>query len=86
MARLVLAFVLTVGATSCDGASSSSDAGGDGGELVWTPCHTGYECTTVEVPIDYDDPASETVGLRVLRASATGERRGVLLVNQGGAW
>lgn len=80
----------STGTTAMTEAAASSDASGDssstGGavDLEWTECHGGYECTTVTVPIDGGDPGSDTIELRVLRAAATGERRGALLVNQGG--
>lgn len=80
------------------GGSSGSGAGGAGGEgagsacsrpaeppsIAWEPCYERYECTTVDVPLDYDGPATGTVGLRVLRARAKCTPEGVMFVNQGG--
>lgn len=52
--------------------------------LGWVPCDE-FECTTLEVPLDYDEPDGETIELAVLRAPATGDDPiGSLLVNPGG--
>lgn len=84
--RLLGALAVGLGSVACSDNAPTGDAGaGDGGSgVAWTACHDDYECATIPVPIDYDDPASGMVGLRVMRARASGERRGVLLVNQGG--
>jgi pimeloyl-ACP methyl ester carboxylesterase len=41
-------------------------------------------CTTVPVPVDYNNPAGEQAKLAVIRVPATGRRIGSLLVNPGG--
>jgi pimeloyl-ACP methyl ester carboxylesterase len=41
-------------------------------------------CTTVAVPVDYDNPAGAHAQLAVIRIPATGQRIGSLLVNPGG--
>ena len=54
--------------------------------LTWTPCD-GQECTWLTVPLDYDQPAGQTIRLRVSRTPATGsaaQRQGSLVVNPGG--
>lgn len=64
-------------------------------ELTWVGCEsidppegvTGqdHECTTVQVPLDYDDPGAGTMLLSLTRLPATGEDRlGSLLLNPGG--
>lgn len=53
-------------------------------QVQWEPCAAGFECATVDVPLDYADPGGETIGLAVDRLPATGEARGSLLVNPGG--
>lgn len=55
-------------------------------EVEWEPCQDGRECATVEVPLDYDDPAAGSIELALLRvpASAQGSRVGTLFVNPGG--
>jgi hypothetical protein len=46
----------------------------------------GFECATVEVPLDYTDPAAGTIGLALIRLPAEpgGQRLGSLFVNPGG--
>jgi pimeloyl-ACP methyl ester carboxylesterase len=55
--------------------------------LHWTPCGDapGVECSTLRVPLDYDRPHGEHVGLAVARARATAPSRriGALLVPPG---
>ncbi len=41
-------------------------------------------CTTVSVPIDYNNPGGAQAKLAVIRIPATGQRIGSLLVNPGG--
>jgi pimeloyl-ACP methyl ester carboxylesterase len=54
-------------------------------QLDWADCDGEYECTTVEVPLDYAAPDGEVIELAVLRQPATGDDRiGSLLVNPGG--
>lgn len=62
--------------------------------LSWDECDEAaedgrgdFECTWLEVPLDYDEPDGDTIDLRVLRRAADGpqdERVGSLLVNPGG--
>jgi len=53
--------------------------------VVWEPCGDGAECTTVAVPIDWDQPTTGTLDIAVTRRPATGgPARGVLLVHPGG--
>ena len=54
-------------------------------ELEWTTCDR-FECSSLEVPVDYDDPAGGTIELALLRVPALDpERRvGSLVVNPGG--
>ena len=44
----------------------------------------GLECARLTVPLDYSDPGGRTAQLGVLRAPATGEPVGSLVVNPGG--
>ncbi len=52
--------------------------------LDWQECEDGHECATLEVPLDYDDPAAGSLDLALLRVPASGERVGSLVVNPGG--
>jgi len=53
-------------------------------ELEWSGCRDSFECATLEVPVDYDDPEGETIELALLRVPAAGEAIGSLVVNPGG--
>ncbi|MDT0349890.1 alpha/beta hydrolase [Pseudonocardia charpentierae] len=66
-------------------------------KLTWGPCASfagpddkaafaekRYDCTRLEVPLDYADPARPTAQLGVLRLKATGDKIGSLVVNPGG--
>ncbi len=54
--------------------------------IDWKPCDTNadQDCGTLTVPIDYADPAGETIDLALLRVPASGARVGSLVVNPGG--
>ncbi len=55
-------------------------------DLDWQRCLENLECTTVVVPLDYDDPTGETTELAVTRwvSEDPEERIGTLFVNPGG--
>ena len=42
------------------------------------------ECATLAVPLDYDQPAGETIDLALVRVPAPGDREGAVLFNPGG--
>ncbi len=69
---------------SASGAASSS--AGAQSSVDWKACDSGFECGTVTVPLDYDDPDATTIKLALLRrpATDTAHRIGSLLVNPGG--
>ena len=54
--------------------------------VTWRPCRDGFECSTLAVPLDYADPTSGTISVRLIRirASRPAQRVGALLVNPGG--
>ncbi|MVO84902.1 alpha/beta fold hydrolase [Streptomyces sp. p1417] len=62
--------------------------------LDWGPCpaaqtelnEAGAQCAHVTVPLDYADPGGRTIRVAVsrIKATAPGERRGILLSNPGG--
>lgn len=55
-------------------------------DLQWSGCGGDFECATLSVPSDYDDPAgSGPVAVEVVRLPAAGDDRlGALVVNPGG--
>ncbi len=54
--------------------------------IDWSPCETNADndCGTLTVPVDYADPAGETIEIALLRVPASGARVGSLVVNPGG--
>ena len=56
-----------------------------GQHLRWSRCHRDFQCTRLEVPLDYARPAGRTIELAVvrLRRSGDGPRRSLVL-NPGG--
>jgi pimeloyl-ACP methyl ester carboxylesterase len=54
--------------------------------VPWTPCRDGFQCATVRVPLDYDQPAGAKIDLAVIRLPAGDPKRriGSLFVNPGG--
>jgi pimeloyl-ACP methyl ester carboxylesterase len=52
-------------------------------QLRWSACQS-FRCARLTVPLDYAKPGGATVSIAVLKAEATGTRRGSLVVNPGG--
>ena len=67
--------------------TTDADEPGGGGEdtIGWEDCGSA-DCGTLEVPVDYDDPAGDTLTLSLARVPAGSEddRIGALFVNPGG--
>ena len=57
-----------------------------GQELTWESCRGDFECATLTVPIDYQDPGGKTIALALLKdpADDPASRVGSLVVNPGG--
>ncbi|GHF20185.1 alpha/beta hydrolase [Pseudolysinimonas yzui] len=53
-------------------------------ELTWYDLGNRVDETTVTVPLDWDDPAGETIEIAIARHNATGEPMGSMLMNPGG--
>jgi pimeloyl-ACP methyl ester carboxylesterase len=52
--------------------------------LDWTDCGDGFQCTTIEVPKDWNAPDDEKITLAMTKMPATGTRTGAVFVNWGG--
>nr|WP_230114951.1 alpha/beta hydrolase [Microbacterium oxydans] len=52
--------------------------------LSWTTCGTGFDCTDVTAPLDWENPAAGEITLSVVRHQAEGTAIGSLLTNPGG--
>ena len=53
-------------------------------QVTWELCEETFACATVEVPLDYADPARDSIDIALIRSDATGESQGSVLVNPGG--
>jgi pimeloyl-ACP methyl ester carboxylesterase len=55
-------------------------------QLSWESCRGAFECATLSVPVDYADPAGDTIDLALLKdpADEPSDRVGSLVVNPGG--
>ena len=53
--------------------------------VKWTTCESDLQCTTVKAPLDWGNPADDSIELALVRSKATGsDRLGSLLLNPGG--
>ncbi len=55
-----------------------------GQTLTWSECGTGFDCTDVTAPLDWENPGAGEITLSVVRHQATGTAQGSLLTNPGG--
>ena len=55
-------------------------------DVSWRECRVDFECTTVQVPLDYDKPDGRAIELSVIRdpADDPDQRVGAMLLNPGG--
>jgi pimeloyl-ACP methyl ester carboxylesterase len=97
LAALALSSCTTDGSPSRDATSSpiaTSTASSDATALdtfyaqqpQWSDCGDGFECTRLQVPLDYADPGGDSLELSLVRLPAANpaSRIGSLLVNPGG--
>ncbi|MFJ7218360.1 alpha/beta hydrolase [Amycolatopsis sp. NPDC098790] len=70
---------------------SGVSAAAEGTSVAWGPCPAdvakpGLQCATLDVPLDYRHPDGRTISVALSRLASANpaQRRGVLLVNQGG--
>jgi len=84
MRRLLALFVLVV-ATFAIG-SAPARAAGPNPALEWRGCGSGFQCSSLSVPIDYSNASSGSIDLALIRlpAASPSQRIGSLLVNPGG--
>ncbi len=52
--------------------------------LTWTRCEGEFQCAEATAPLDWSDPARESISLALIRSTAPGDAQGSLLVNPGG--
>ena len=91
MTKSKLPLLIVLVAVAALATARFGDARDSGGEsLEWGTCSVLFEmsekfqCATLRVPLDHSDPDGPTIPLSLVRLSAAGERKGVLLTNPGG--
>ncbi|MHA7240831.1 alpha/beta hydrolase [Arthrobacter sp. TMS1-12-1] len=53
-------------------------------DVQWESCEASFVCATIDVPLDYTDPGRDSIEIAAIRADASGEARGTILINPGG--
>src|SRR5260370_39728194 len=81
---VVVATACTRGSTSV--AKHSPSPSPESTTVSWTGCGNGFQCGTLAVPLDYSNPAGDTIKIALIRkpATDTAHRIGSLLTNPGG--
>ena len=70
--------------------ASVAKAKGESSRVRWVACHAefgpGFDCASVEVPLDYSRPRGEKISLALVRLRASGPQRkvGSIFLNPGG--
>src|SRR5438445_10328763 len=55
------------------------------GKIAWSDCGSGFQCGSLQVPLDYSQAGGRTISLALIRKSATSSIRiGSMLLNPGG--
>jgi pimeloyl-ACP methyl ester carboxylesterase len=83
---LVLVTLLAAGCTRAPNPVVKSSPSPTPSPLAWTDCKGGFQCSTVQVPLDYAHAGAETIGIAISRKPATdpAHRIGSVLTNPGG--
>jgi pimeloyl-ACP methyl ester carboxylesterase len=65
---------------------SSSPSASRVSKIAWASCGGGFECGTVQVPLDYSNPQKDTISIALIRKPAINQaaRIGSVLTNPGG--
>ena len=85
-AVLVLVTILTAGCTLNRKPVGPSSPTPSQSRLSWIDCGGGFQCATVQVPLDYAHPEAGKIGIAISRKPATDPTRriGSVLTNPGG--
>jgi len=86
IAGILLLTTCTRNATPQAKASPSAIPTPTPSKIAWTDCGGGFQCGTLQVPLDYSHPADGSIGIVMNRKPATDQpnRIGSLLLNFGG--
>ena len=84
VAALLVTPLLTAAAVADPAATTADDPPVQ--DLDWSPCEEVFECATLTVPLDHDEPDGDTLDLALVRRPArdADARVGALLTNPGG--
>lgn len=52
--------------------------------LNWSTCYESFQCATVKVPLNWDKPDADTIGIAVIRTKPKKSDHGTILVDPGG--
>ena len=74
------------GTADRDPATTAPSTGTEQPLAEWEPCGSGFDCATIAVPLDHDQPDGPTIDLALQRLPAgdADRRIGSVLVNPGG--
>src|SRR5256885_6926837 len=84
---MVLVTILLVACTrNTPTATHSPTPSPSAGTITWSDCGGGFQCGTLQVPLDYSHPEGRAISLALVRTQAKDKatRIGSLLVNPGG--
>ena len=83
---LVLVTFLVVACTRNSPTVSHSTPSIQAGKITWADCGGGFQCGTLQVPLDYTHPTARMITLALIRKPATDKstRIGSVLMNPGG--
>jgi pimeloyl-ACP methyl ester carboxylesterase len=75
--------------TSVGSATPNGTSGFQPTPVSWARCKAaegpyGFDCATLQVPLDYGNPGGRTIGIALARHAATGTKIGSLVTNPGG--
>jgi pimeloyl-ACP methyl ester carboxylesterase len=85
MSRRVVLIVALVAALLASSAPLAHAGEVPAEPLVWRGCREGFECATLDVPVDYSAPQGERVAIALIRRIANPDLRiGSLVINYGG--
>ncbi|HEY1456756.1 MAG TPA: alpha/beta hydrolase [Candidatus Dormibacteraeota bacterium] len=83
---VIVAIVLAACTRNPIASTHSSPPPPSPGKVAWTDCGGGFQCGTLQVPLDYAHPTVRTIGIALIRKVATdpSSRIGSVLTNPGG--
>ena len=83
---LLIASILAISACSSSKATATPVPTPVAGKIAWKSCGGGFQCGTIQVPLDYSHPTGGTIDIALNRKPATipTQRIGSLLINPGG--